>query len=1833
MSYKFKRQQALSLISIFFLIILFSKVSNYQITKMTFSEFKEGIYNKQITEGISYEVSYSQEQITSNYLKILSKHENSDFYIYFSPKSNERKDAVLFNSEYKKDISLYINKEFLNSETNNFYLTISCFSNECSFSFSVSELNEINLSRNELYSYYAYDNKNTKTIFKIYRNKEEDSYITFWATGNKNTKMAIKYYYSADISESEITNINSLNHPNGQILVVNENNFRKSDSGDSYYIVEINSEKDTYITFGTKTSKINNDVKIYSYSINSKEMEGALSEDISSECYDFNLNSLSQNEKLYLNIIDYNKLINIEIKSIENKELIKTLNIPDGMTTFELASSEYSNKYICFSLINKKNINGFYSFQVINKSTKGNYLNLYSPQIEGYSYKRFLSPGESEFYSVLPKSDLGNEFKYNLKVISGYPKMYIIKCEEFPNCKLDVNNIPSNAINPQNINDIYSYSLFSRNMNKIISGEQYILYAYCQNNDNNQCIFETNIFSDKDIIYLKENESFYNKISENGKDIYAIKLNNFNFDNPNNFIIINFISFNGDISINNSPINAYSIKNYLSGNKNFYIIKKEKDLQNNENNEVTFTVNGNSESYYTVYFNFINNSDNSILNSESGVSYIETIFPETGYKNIKIKNKKKLEQNNFITSFLSLNCEVSIKRIYNNNEKSIENINNFAQDILIRSEETKEEYDIGEYQYKIKLEKMLNVINYEQNYCMIYISSIEKNSNNDNDFKKKQLLIAEGTINQIKLSKNLNEVEYIYPHINKQGYVVLNFNLEIDSKINIDIEINNKHLTQFQISKSKYYIIQESVLRSESYCPINNNIPNIPCNIKTKLTLDEKFYLDEPIIKFNIKSKEIFPNYISKIFLSQDIVVSNYYQYYYIELGKKEEGEVIINFKRGSGKAYSRIITKDSNEGQGWMNKFILPEEKNNEIIFDIYTKSIVYTKEMTDKCDIGCYLLIKVITNLNEDNINMKNENIAFPITIAAHSNEPNNKNINLVNFPLNEYIFGNTNNDFIKKYYTFFIPNDYDEIIFELETEVCKLLVNIGDRKATISFDFNFYKLGVDSVYRITKEKINEILKKESISSIKNVKLNIAVSTEYIEDFYTSLYSFRIIGSKKNQLEIIQLNNDQKTVCDIKGSKGNCYYLLTQNKIINNLNNNIFFYALEENEVEFKYYADIIEKNIIDENNQDEIKNKITSSKNNPKWSNEKTKKNYLYIDKKELQKYFDENDEIYILLNIEMNSLKSENDVTIINLIHTLYSYTGLILPNPTTMQLFSITDNPIRFRFPKNEIKAKNTRVHIINVLGNGYIINENNINEKYYLKNPAESIDISLDINNVGENTILKVINSNTNQIFGFYLYYEVDSPEENFNELDYGRQTEIIYKNTDFPFILISKLVDKKNIVDVEIKVNIKNELKSEIISETELFDISGVITDEIMIYSKKSNSHKNPSFNNKLNGKYDPVSKIGRIQFTQSQIEEFNINSINYIYIIITKSSNNKKIYNDVSLDVIVLPSNKNGYYAPINKYIEGKIPFNYEGYIRYELNRIETKNKYIRIEFGTNTDKISYAINFNKNNNENINFYKNSTSFDFSEYKDGKSVIILKMDTDDIISIYLSIFNNENEQHKNNEKDLSNFVFKYELGENKEVFSKKYLKENTIKYEYKKDSNKIQLNIPQIYIGENKDFIIDYYIKLVSADELTKDEKIDTISQIQSNSIKIYKKSVLSKGEEQQIELNDIKEDTIYYLVVLVKINDEKTSEFFSFKNIYNPSNQINKDDNNKKENYTDNKKIIITIIIIIVAIVLFVIICYFIYLRTKKTNELLMNKINSLSFIQPQEEGIIQ
>ena len=81
--------------------------------------------------------------------------------------------------------------------------------------------------------------------------------------------------------------------------------------------------------------------------------------------------------------------------------------------------------------------------------------------------------------------------------------------------------------------------------------------------------------------------------------------------------------------------------------------------------------------------------------------------------------------------------------------------------------------------------------------------------------------------------------------------------------------------------------------------------------------------------------------------------------------------------------------------------------------------------------------------------------------------------------------------------------------------------------------------------------------------------------------------------------------------------------------------------------------------------------------------------------------------------------------------------------------------------------------------------------------------------------------------------------------------------------------------------------------------------------------------------------------------------------------------------------MEISLLPSKEDGYFAEINKYIYGKIPFEKEEYKdnRYELNRVSDFYKYMRVEFSANTDNIYFTLNnFRlRDNIDTIDFNKN--------------------------------------------------------------------------------------------------------------------------------------------------------------------------------------------------------------------------------------------------------------
>ena len=109
------------------------------------------------------------------------------------------------------------------------------------------------------------------------------------------------------------------------------------------------------------------------------------------------------------------------------------------------------------------------------------------------------------------------------------------------------------------------------------------------------------------------------------------------------------------------------------------------------------------------------------------------------------------------------------------------------------------------------------------------------------------------------------------------------------------------------------------------------------------------------------------------------------------------------------------------------------------------------------------------------------------------------------------------------------------------------------------------------------------------------------------------------------------------------------------------------------------------------------------------------------------------------------------------------------------------------------------------------------------------------------------------------------------------------------------------------------------------------------------------------------------------------------------------------------------IFPSNHDGYYIDLNKYKNGKIPYEQNGYIRYELSRINALYIFMRIEFSAHYEKIYFSLNLHKLNDDisKIDFYKNNTDVIYNEFYNGKNVLIIQFTSDDIKSVYLSIFN----------------------------------------------------------------------------------------------------------------------------------------------------------------------------------------------------------------------------
>ena len=782
---------------------------------------------------------------------------------------------------------------------------------------------------------------------------------------------------------------------------------------------------------------------------------------IEEDCYNINNNSIN----FYLIGIIYNKISEIFYKDENYKEIIETKNIIKNGSFIHFFSdnSKKYYKYFCIRLPTENiyDINEiFYSLYITDLSKSEKYLNLYSPKINGIIYDNFLPKDEIFILRGLNNEGISNEINYGIISQSDSIEIYVSKCKNYPLC--DSFNDDENK-KLDNINGYTFYKDLNDEAGSSINPFQNVLIIKCQDigESNNECIFKSIIYSNNDKINLIERLSIIKYINKGELDNYVI--NNFNELNAYK-INIELMIFSGDAIINFN--NNLNIQKIFAVNKIIYII----DINGIINNEIDFSVSSLRNSFYSLKYSIFRKNDESnyIDTIQSGISYLITVdiennVLEDNYKIVKFsKEKSNLP---LFVNFYSLNCRIEVLKLFDEKEKK-------SYELIESFEEYSQNINNGDnYEYMIKIREF-DSANYYNN-CMVYASSIELDYD---DIYDKQITINNGETKEIIFTKDFKEIEYLFPHTSPENDIVININLLDIATYSISIIFSNqKSLNYIQNGNDIIY------LDSYEWKELCNGKEVCPIIIKIKLA--STFLEKEPALLISVNTvQENSPTYILKNKFYVDFLLGNNFKYYYSDIGNMEEGEIILNFRRGCGNIFAKIVPKNLKQPENdadWRAMCKFPKIKEDSLKLNEYINKIIITKKDTEKCQEGCFLLISLQSSIiSEESVNLKFREHPFSIFIrlsSIKSEEDSLENIPIINVPLNEYILGNINSTFnyekesIYEYYSVFFNHDSHKIIIDFQSKYIKFFIKVGNDKPTINdYDFLYKNIkGKDTIF----------------------------------------------------------------------------------------------------------------------------------------------------------------------------------------------------------------------------------------------------------------------------------------------------------------------------------------------------------------------------------------------------------------------------------------------------------------------------------------------------------------------------------------------------------------------------------------------------------------------------------------------------------------------------------------------------------------------------------------------------------------------------------------------
>jgi len=478
------------------------------------------------------------------------------------------------------------------------------------------------------------------------------------------------------------------------------------------------------------------------------------------------------------------------------------------------------------------------------------------------------------------------------------------------------------------------------------------------------------------------------------------------------------------------------------------------------------------------------------------------------YNKSNIFTFEKTKKNDLLINLHSIDCEIKITNKDNNEIKKIKD-NIFS--ILISNEQ------IGKQEFIVEafINSGNNDKNKEYRECPLVINSLYKDEFKLNIIKKESMALS--------FSKDFPYVILSYKiKNNNDGFTTLSF--LFDGNYTFNVDINNK-INKKILNPSKIFFENSELFKKE----------NKKLTIKITLNEENKIIQNhEPVIIFKLMESNS-TSILEKNNLNLGFTYSKKdNQYFYLEVFKGEEGEIMIHNKRLFGELYGIIKPKSNTRGKidPYHNTEYIKKDDNNLLQFDALTLKLSFKSYQTEQCEKGCYLFLKY----SHDDYNSSNNDfiVGFEYTLLVRIWDEEETGSQIINIPFNEYIFGAFEQESINHhYYSLNIPNDTKEIIIQFEGNYIDGFLGSGKRKLNTFRNFNnTLKLNLTEnkmILRYNKSQLEKLNTTDKISFAFRSK-------NYFNDIF-SFYYFRILLLKNNESDIIYpLDSNIGTICSPK-------------------------------------------------------------------------------------------------------------------------------------------------------------------------------------------------------------------------------------------------------------------------------------------------------------------------------------------------------------------------------------------------------------------------------------------------------------------------------------------------------------------------------------------------------------------------------------------------------------------------------------------------------------------------------------------------------------------------